>query len=308
MPEDQPRAGDIGERRLVNLLKRLGWSLLGDTNIDIKSGIPGDSSTYGVDGYMTYFDPYRGRHRGILLESKNYSWENYASQKMNKFFTDTLSKVEGVPESDEFNEKLNFGQADLCNAGLLGIWTKDQENYDHDKFKEYISDISVPRKRRKAYQLLVLGHENLKRLADLQKTYQGIIERNQEAEFDFYYPSLSDSDSARLPHLTMEYLFSDYVFAKLEGVDEVQGDQGVSIVFTFEEMNIENLRFMYQALRRYQMVDADKVWVYPYHDPFHGDSIKQQFRRDLADGSDGPSIDFKPFETVGDFRHLEGEI
>lgn len=308
MPEDQPRAGDIGERRLVNLLSGLGWDLLGDTNVDIESGIPGDSSTYGVDGFMKYFDPYRRRHRGILLESKNYAWENYASQKLNQFFSDTLSKVEGVLESDEFDEKLNFGQADLCNAGLLGVWTKDSSNYDYEKFKEYTGNISVPRKRRKAYQLLVLGHGDLKRLADLHKTYEGIVDSHQESEFDFYYPALSDSDSARLPHLTFEYLFSDYVFAKLEGVEEVQGDRGVSIVFTFEEMTIENLRFMYQALRRYQMVDADEVWIYPYHDPFHSESIKQQFRRSLADESDGPKIEFKPFETFGDFRHLEGEI
>lgn len=96
MAEEQGRAGDKGEERIIALLEGLGWKRRGDTNIDIKCDYKYHSdrgNTYGIDGYMTYEGPYRDKERGFIIESKNIKWENYGPKDIKRWTNSTLEKV-----------------------------------------------------------------------------------------------------------------------------------------------------------------------------------------------------------------------
>lgn len=308
MPEDQNTAGDIGERRIVNLLDGLGWSLQGGLNTDVESSLP-DVDDHGIDAYMTYDDPFRVNTRGVIIESKNWSWDSLSRGQVEGFFEDTMEKLEGAPGSDDFERQLNFGRADIINTAILAVWVQDSENYDADRFQQWIDSVSIPRKRKKAYQILVLDHDELMRLACLHQTYEAIEQDAGDATLNYYYPAQVDNDSKRRDWINIEYLASRYVFAKLEGYEEDGETKDVSIVFYFDDFEEGPLRFMYQACREYQMTDADEIWVYPYGYTHDDQNIRDQFLRDLRDSDpEGPDIEFRDFETLGDFRDYEGDI
>lgn len=309
MPEDQNTAGDVGERRIVNLLDGLGWSLQGDLNTDVESSLP-DVDDHGIDAYMTYPDPFRSITRGVIIESKNWSWNSLSRGQVEGFFEDTMEKLEGAPGTDDFEEKLNFGRADICHTAILSVWVQDwRENYDAERFQEWINSIKIPRKRKQAYQILILDHEELMRLACLHQTVEQIQQENQGAEFKFFYPAQVTNDSKRRDNINVEYLLSRYVFAKLEGVESGRGTKDVSIVFYFDDIKEAPLRFMYQACREYQMTDADEIWVYPYGYSTADRNVRAQFMRDLQESDpEGPDVSFENFQTIGDFREYEGEV
>lgn len=309
MPEDQNTAGDTGERRIVNLLDGLGWSLQGDLNTDVESSLP-NVDDHGIDAYMTYPDPFRSKTRGVIIESKNWSWNSLSRGQVEGFFTDTMEKLEGAPGTDDFEEKLNFGRANIVHTAILSVWVQDwEENYDAERFQQWIDSISIPRKRKQAYQILILDHMELMRLACLHQTIEQIQRENSSAEFKFFYPAQVTNDSKRRSNINLEYLLSRYVFAKLEGIEAGYGTKDVSIVFYFDDIKEAPLRFMYQACREYQMTDADEIWVYPYGYSTEDRNVRSQFMRDLQESDpEGPDVSFENFQTIGDFREYEGEV
>lgn len=117
MAEEQGRAGDEGEERIIALLEGFGWTKRGDTNIDIEYDYkyhPERGNKYGVDGYMTYDGPYRDKERGFIIESKNIKWESYGPQDFEDWTDSILEKIEAVPESDDFEKCLNFNTSRIA--------------------------------------------------------------------------------------------------------------------------------------------------------------------------------------------------
>lgn len=287
MAEEQGRAGDEGEERIIALLEGLGWTKRGDIGIDVESDYkyhPERGNTYGVDGYMTYNGPYRDKERGLIIESKNVKWESSSPKKFRGWADDTLEKIEAVPESGDFEEYLNFGESRIVNAGILSVWTRDEENYNDETFQSYFDEIKLHPKKRRKYQILALGNRELNRLASLHAQFQSLQEKDEVTSINFFYPPRPDSHSARMPLVSLEYLLSDFVFARAEvekSVSNVTVTEDVGIVFHFDDTDLESLNFMYQAVIEHGMEDVDELRVYIYDDnkdDIQMASVQEEFR------------------------------
>lgn len=310
MPERQGRIGDTGLSRLVTLLEALGWTLRGDPKIDIPCTLPSHDrdNDHGVDAYMSYDCPFRAQERGIFIESKSSSWNGINSSEVKDAGRQILQTVECVPEAEEFDELLNFGESRTVNAGVLGIYGND--GYDHEQFTEYVEDIPVEPKRRKPFQILILGNRRLDRLASLHAEFSSLKRQFHENSdsLAFYYPSLPDSVSDRIDTVTMEYMLSDYVYAKLETMEQVDDrtshPKNVNIVFNFDsDVNKDSLGFMYQSMVQYQLLDAHEVWVYlggqneEEGEDLQIQSIQEEFVRNVLP-DDSPDFDFRALPRI----------
>jgi outer membrane lipoprotein-sorting protein len=67
--------------------------------------------------------------------------------------------------------------------------------------------------------------------------------------------------------MSFEYLFSDYVYAKLQKTvrngDEIE-NKNISIVFNSGGISKDSLHFLYLSLRDNEILDADEIWIYSY--------------------------------------------
>lgn len=317
MAEEQGRAGDEGEGRIIALLEGLGWTRRGDTNIDVKCDYkyhPDRGNTYGVDGYMSYDGPYRDKERGIIIESKNIKWSSYGPKDFKKWADSTLEKVEAVPESDDFDKYLNFDTPRIVNAGILSVWTRDEDNYNHDTFKGYLDEIPIYPKKRKKFQILALGNKELNRLASIHSEFESIANRDNTNSIEFFYPPRNDSHSARTSLLNLEYLLSDYVFARAEidqSLPNMTVTRDIGVIFYFDALELDALNFMYRAVMEHGMEDVDELWVYMYDD--RGEDIQlASVKREFEDNGlpeqlsgDGPEIKMKTLKQVNYASHAD---
>jgi hypothetical protein len=317
MAEKQGRAGDEGEERIIALLEGLGWTKRGDTNIDIEYDYryhTDRGTTYGVDGYMTYDGPYRDKERGFIIESKNIKWESYGPQDFKEWTESTLQKVEAVPESDDFEKYLNFGDPRIVNAGVLSVWTRNEEKYDDETFQGYFDEVSLHPKKRRKFQILALGNRDLNQLASLHSEFQRLQNQDETNSIDFFYPPRHDSHSARSQLLNLQYLLSDYVFARAEieeNVSNVTVTQDVGIVFHFDDLDLGSLNFMYQAVVKHGMEDVDQLWIYLYNDEkddIQMASVKEEFMNNGKPeqmAGKAPDIDLKTLNQTNYADHTD---
>jgi len=309
--------GDIANERLIALLEALGWKQQGDSDVDIPCELSAHherDADHGVDGYMAYDDPYRTRERGVVVESKAKSWDNTNSTSIQKGATQALKTLECIPESDDFDEYLNNGEDRNVDLAVLGVWVHNGE-YGNSDFDEYIDELTIKNKRRKPFQVLVLGNRDLHRLASLHNQFTDLKDTEFSGQYeslDFYYPSLPDTVSQRGELVALEYMISDYIFAKGqkvegEGPDSVSKD--VNIVFYFDDVQRESLDFMFKALLEYQMTDADEIWVYldtqGQTEDFQLGSLVESFRQNVLP-DDAPEFQFERLTQVDYDTYVDG--
>lgn len=311
MPEDESERGELANQRIIALLSKLGWTQQGKENVDIpcSSGVHTDrQNDHGIDAYFKYDDPFRKLERGIFVESKIRKWESVNKSKMRDFMTQTLGAIECAPESDIFEERLNFGAPRNFNAGVISVWSSD-EYYDSD-FSRYVSEVGIRRKERGTYEIAVLGNKRLNQLARTAKQFENLKEEfsHDAANTYFYYPSISDKPFPdKTGSLALESVVSDLIFAKVEDprtIDgEVTGHDQKLIVFHFGEMTVESLEVVFQSLVLYNLLDVNEVRI--YYDPDTDRNIqdreaaKRQFRSNvIPEDDDTPDFNFHILPSV----------
>lgn len=302
MSEEVRKNGEAGTKRIISLFEELGWVLHGSLGFDIPCSLHDRKNPHGVDGYMTYFDPYRGFKRGVIIESKNWAWKNISPSKIESFLEQTLQTLECASEYEKSDPRLYSSNVRTINSAILGIWAKINEtnrdnNYDHEKFKEYLQKAPIYTRRREAYKLLVLGNYNLKRLGSLVKTFNEI--KKEYEGIQFYHFGFSDNDPVRNSTLTIEEIVSRYVVASSKS-------GGKTFVFYFDDVKLESLYYMYYALRKYQLT-GDEKQINIYHFERNPDRfILEEFKQNgpHKTSGKGPEIYFKHFTRVSSLHFL----
>ncbi|AGB31707.1 hypothetical protein C488_14592 [Natrinema pellirubrum DSM 15624] len=273
MGEEVRNTGNRAEDRLIALLQEFNWEYIGGgRDIDCASR-KHERDEHGIDGYMAYEDPYLSAERGVIVESKSKQWESWGPSSLQSDAKQVRTALECSTRSEDFDKKLNNYENRRRDTAILGAFTNDDE-YDHEAFQAYVESCKVKRGGGPSH-ILVLGNRELNRLASIQNKYREIKEKHTEgdniveAELNFYYPSLQEPRAApkRRDTISFEYLFSDYVYAKLQktelnGTDTDTTD--VSIVFNSGGINQDSLEFLYYSLRDNDGLDTDEVWVYSY--------------------------------------------
>lgn len=196
----------------------------------------------------------------------------------------------------------------------MSVWTRDEDKYNDDTFQGYFDRVSLHPKKRRKYQILTLGNRELNRLASLHAELQLLKNKDDIQSVDFFYPPRHDSHSARKPLLNLEYLLSDYVFARVEieeTVSNVTVNQDVGIVFHFDETDLNALNFMYQAVVEHGMEDVDQLWIYLYDDEkddIQMASVQEEFMnngRPQEMAGEAPDIELKTLAQTNYADHTD---
>jgi hypothetical protein len=257
MPEDQNVKGDKWLSKTVEILTALGWEQHGDIKVDIFS--EKTQEYYGIDAYFTYSDPYDSQDIGIFIEAKNRKWRSVNSSFIQETVKRVAEVLQEVPTTKDFNAKLNLTDVSKIDTSFILLWVDD--NYDDNKFSEYLIKCHSPRKWQ-TQRIFIASNEQILRFISIIETSRKLIEisKNSQKEFRYYYPSLTDTrnEPRRLKHLTLDYLYSKYIFGKMisreSNIDHTISKR-INVVFYSDQITFPALKLMYNALIRFQLLD-----------------------------------------------------
>jgi hypothetical protein len=294
MPEEQNVEGDRWLDKVIEILNALGWTQGGDKKVDIFS--PKMNEPYGIDAYFTYYDPYEASDIGVIIEAKSRQWQSVNPSLIRGTSSKMVEVLQEVPLSDEFENKLNFNKACKVNTGFILLWTNDF-NYDHNKFIEYLQKTHIPKKRQ-SQRIFIASNEELLRFCSIVETSKELVRnsKNNGEQFRYYYPSLTGTanEPKRMKHLTLEYLYSKYIFGKMQIIESVGGipvPKKITVVLYNDSIILPALKLMYNALLLFQLLDVHEVWVYFYESDVNHRSDIEEFDRYVT--SEGKQVGFK---------------
>ncbi len=300
MAEQQNIEGDLWLNKTIEILNALGWSQHGDKKVDISSSK--GNKKYGIDAYFTYFDPYEISDIGIFIEAKSRQWQNVNPSFINETVEKMAEVIQEVPLSKEFDAKLNFNTANKVNTCFILIWVNDSK-FESGKFEEYLQKIDIPRKW-KTQRIFIASNKEILRFCSIIETSKELIEFSggSNKEFTYYFPSLSGikNEPKRLKHLTLEYLYSKYIFGKMmvkETIGTITGQKKISVVLYNDSINLPALKLMYNALIRFQLLDVDEVWIYFYNNINIYRNEIEEFNRFVTSKGRNVKFEFKPMKT-----------
>lgn len=153
------------------------------------------------------------------------------------------------------------------------IWCNEPTLYDEEKFREYLTSLTVKTRKKPITIHIACNTEILKWCSILEKQKEL---SNIYTDFAFFYPSDYYSGGKSMPyrkeHLTLIQLFSKYIFAKSNYQERNRLgtlNKIVHHVFFFAEPTKDELEFLYSGFDRLQFEDAEKLIIH-----FYGEQTK----------------------------------
>lgn len=272
MGEKAKKIGDKLEGFGEKIYERFGWDEL-VRNKEIKCIKPlhknsnGERTrTHGVDLYHKYYDPYKQKTIGIITECKNYAWSSIATANLQKWFDQLLGTIECAQISEELNEYNK--QCETNNTGILLVHANDGK-YDEKKFREYLSNLTY-KSRKNTTNIFIASNNEIEKWDAM---FACIEKEFKESDFNFYYPSIMGSKLMKTKYITLDQLFSTYVFAeniKEEDYDKdgIKGKKRIvqSIVFSFDKIDKNAFLYLCNMFKELQLERADEYifCFYPY--------------------------------------------
>ena len=303
MPEEQNIIGNRWEDKVIEILNYLEWAQGGDKNIDIKSR---SNKTYGIDMYFTYPDPYEGENIGIFIEAKSRQWKSINKTFIEVTINKLKTKIQEVPLSPEFNEKLNFNTATKYNTGFILIWANDFK-YDHEKFIEYLNEIELPKKK-SIQRIFVASNKEILYYCAVIDAISQLKDQSKDSEkgFKIFYPSLNKPKNIpeRTNLIILELLFSKFIFGKMQIMEQVSSHniaKNVLVIFFKDYIDMLSLNLMLDALINFQLLDeVANVIVYCYESLSDFRSAVEQFKRKFLGKYENIEIEFKELTKISD--------
>ncbi|OME30030.1 hypothetical protein NSS98_22515 [Paenibacillus sp. FSL E2-0274] len=292
MSEEQQYQGDRWTTQTKNILENLGWEQKGDANFDIpcvnktthKTREKDRKNPHGIDLVFSYYDPYKLKKLGVIVESKHRQWSGISRVEIEKFIDQLQMSIECAETSEIFG---SIGCPPV-KTGLLMIWCNEPEKFDDTQYREYLKQLRFTTKRSPITLYIASNTEILKWCSLIQKVNEIKV---KSIEFDYFYPSDifsgGDSSASRRAHVNLVHLFSSYIFAKSKQKVEV-GDltysQDINHVFFFSEPTLEELNFMYSCIKKCQLEDAKELRIHLYNTESKYRVYIEQFKRSVEAG------------------------
>ena len=264
--EDQHYNGDEWNKQIVTLLKLFGWVHIGDYDMDVK-GSKGERM--GIDGIMQFDTPLKNRPQIVVVESKRYATTSFNKTLLQDWIIRLDKKLLNLRNSSPFFDTFPVAQeCTITDTGIIAIWFHDTDKYKKfiPEFKDILSQISIPTRTRKAgfNKIWVLDNMRLMKLFALQTAIRELSHRDS---FRFVYSPrfCEDKPTERQKVLTIEYLFSDVVFAE----QEIKGEgtrKELSYIFYFGDLNYNSFRMVKAAYSKTVNWDKSKeIILYVYN-------------------------------------------
>lgn len=206
---------------------------------------------------MNFYNPYLGCNQGIVVECKNRQMKSITQAEIDKWLQELINAIECAQSAPEL-QYLETGYANL-NTGLLLIHAND--SFDADKFKSYLSNLKVP-SRRNPINIFIAGNEEI----NLWNSLRNKIEKDYTKEFMFIYPSIEGSNMEMGNYVTINQLYSRYIFG--QDVLHIQKDEdGVvyqvpmvrKIMISLDDISIGNFKYMWSMFKALQFQDAKEL-------------------------------------------------
>lgn len=266
MGERQGVSGDFWTNKAVKLLADCGWQQRGADKVDFPCTVcrPKTTTHHGIDVVESYYNPFNGQDVGVLVETKNYAWDNMNRATIQEWVADLVKKMECIPQAGEFVQLFN-PDGIMFETGFLLVWCNTPEQYDWDKFVQRVRGVEIPRRNSNLRVFIASNREieqwrSVVALRDaLKKDYEDLA---------VFYPSVERSVLQRRDCFTLELMYSKYIFAKGTGKDRAR-DVQTSFVFVFEPATLDALNFAYIAAKEFQLEDSEELRFFLYEEDPH---------------------------------------
>jgi hypothetical protein len=310
MAEDQGYNGDVWNKQACMLLNKLGWTKVGDYDIDIEGD---DNKDYGIDSLFKYLDVRKSQcEQGVIIESKCYKTTSFKSAEFQKWITRINAKVNKLKHSESLYDKFPEFTNTSFNNGIILIWFSNHLDYsnNNDFFRDALLNVKLPKSRTNAVfnRIYVLENEAILKLCSLKDTIEK-INREKDLELEFYYPTSEKTGNPiyRNKLLTIDYMFSKFILA------EGKNQSGIvyRIVFYFGNLEKNSFRMLYSGLNNLGFIDYDIpliVYTYKRDSQFRKilPDIKELFSKNI--NNKHLEVEFKEMDVFGDLPTFLREL
>lgn len=269
--EDQHYNGDVWNHEIFRLFRLLGWQRIGDFDMDVTGD---DGKKMGIDTVVSFETPLKNKPQLAILEAKRYKTESFSKKLLQDWLTRLDAKLLKLRNSDNFYDTFpSTNNCTIADTGIIAIWFSDTENYKQFrlKFKEYLPQISISTRTRKAglNKIYVMENSCFMKLFSLQ-TEINLIKNKGDFKFTYSPRFNNEEPFCKSSTLTVEYMFSDVIFAE----QQVNGDgkeKTLSYIFYFGNLNYNSFEMLKSAYSRTTGWDRTKeilLYVYNPDDEF----------------------------------------
>lgn len=304
MAEDQGVNGDSWNDKACLLFQKLGWSSIGDSNIDI----PGDNGkVLGVDRLFKFFDIRKASiEQGVILESKRYLTTSFSVIEFQKWIERLNTKINNVKHSEKFyQDYVDLYGTDMRN-GLIVIWFADTLKYlnNNEFFKNALLSIKTPRARSNNVfnRIYVLENEEILRLCSLIDAMDRFNKKNY-VKLSFYYPQSDHTNTgvSLKDHITIDYIFSRFILAQGKDNDGIEK----RVVFYFGDIDTKSFLPLFDCLKTIGFVDYSKpLTIFNYKKDESFRKVKPDIERMFASVDAGNDKYTFSFQEMNHFTEL----
>ncbi len=285
----------FGENFFINL----GWTELARDREIKCTRSSHKKRTHGIDLLCKFSNPYIDASQGIIIECKNYQMISITQSNIDKWIKELINNIECAQSAPELAD-VDLTNTTL-NTGLLLIHAND--TYEQEKFYSYLNQISFPN-RRNPINIFIASNDRISQWTSLFTK----IKLSYNNGFSFVYPSINESSKVSQTFLTINGMYSKYLFAKSTYTirKEYSGNQfdephTQNILFFFDELTIDNFKYAWSMFKYYQLQGVDK-YVFSFYPRKNGDVdfVKGNFISTLKSG-DNPIESAEADKIVIDF-------
>lgn len=274
MGEQAKKIGEKLEGFGEKLFTQLGWTeLTRDKEIKCQR-VSHIKRTHGIDIMLKFFDPYSNGMQGIIVECKNRQMKSITQTEIDKWVNELISNIECAQSAPELSD-VQFGDASL-NTGLLLIHANDK--FDPVIFNGYLKKLTI-HNRRNPINIYIANNDQINMWKSLlDKIAIGYSNNN----FHFVYPSVNNSSKELTSYLTINSLYSKYIFAQnTYGIDNgtpFPTPCAQSIMFIFDDITTATFQYLWSMFKYYQLEGTDEyVFIFYPRKPSDSQYVKENF-------------------------------
>lgn len=264
-----------------HLFSGFGWNELArDTEIQCSRKHQHGKQTHGLDLLMNFNNPYLGRKQGIVVECKNRQMKSITQVEIDKWLKELIHAIECAQSASEL-KYLDMGDANL-NTGLLLIHANDK--FNSELFKKYLCNLKIP-SRRNPINIFIAGNDEI----NMWNSLRNKIKKDFTKEFLFIYPSIEGSNMEMGSYITINQLYSKYIFARdvklVERTEDgaaYQAPMVRKIMISFDDISIDSFKYMWSMFKTLQFQDAKElVFVFYPRKSDDAEFVRENFIKSL---------------------------
>lgn len=291
MGENAKKIGDKLELWGGNLFRDFQWTEIAQ-NVEMKCNRKSahkNKSTHGIDLLCSFSDPYSKFSQGVIIECKNRQMKSINQTHVDAWIEELQNSIECSHAAPEL-AKYRSDSLEI-STGLLLIHAND--NYDSEKMRRYLRGATMRIKRTKM-SIYVATNDHIDMWQSLVKYVKSL-----KGEFSFVYPSINESNIREEKYITLNYLFSRYLFAE-NITQETQSESNglvssrpkrTRIMFCFDSLSLSSFQYMWSMFKHFQFGGriADK-YMFVFYPSTSDDAefVRSNFIKSLSSGIPHP--------------------